>query len=234
MLGRGRLDGFCGDRLFGGGKLPAQLPVGQGADGVAAVVDGKEGIRVGRLEERGEALFRPAHVIALPLPVHKDDGGGLLRAVGLQRVAVEDVPFQDEAGGLLAPGPARAAAEFCIVGAGPEAQEVGAAGGDVIGEDVDAVEGGEGAEGLAAEAGGVVAAAGLGAGGGKFAAEDLDEEVAVAAGGLEEAGADVGALGGDEVAHVADEPIRGEDLPVVPHPFAGLDESLFRFVGLRH
>ena len=80
----------------------------------------------------------------------------------------------------------------------------------------------------------VVAAAGLGAGGAKFAAEDLDEEVAVAAGGFKEAGADVGALGGDEVAHVADEPIGGENLPVVPHTLAGLDQSLFRFLGLRH
>ena len=126
------------------------------------------------------------------------------------------------------------AAELGVVGGGPRAQEVGAAGGDVIGEDVDAVEGGEGAEGLAAEAGGVVAAAGQGTGGGELAAEDLDEEVAVAAGGLQEAGADVGALGGHQVAHVADEPIGGENLPVVPHTFAGLDQLLFRFFGLSH
>ena len=109
------------------------------------------------------------------------------------------------------------------MGGGPRAQEVGAAGGDVVGEDVDAVEGGEGAEGLAAETGGVRAAAGQGTGGGELAAEDLDEKVAVAAGGLQEAGADVGALGGHQGAHVADEPIGGEDLPVVPPHPAGLE-----------
>ena len=85
-----------------------------------------------------------------------------------------------------------------------------------------------------AEAGGVGAAAGQGTGGGEFAAEDLDQEVAIAAGGFTETGADVGALVSHQVAHVADEPIGGEDLPVVPHTFAGLDQSLFRFLGLRH
>ena len=120
------------------------------------------------------------------------------------------------------------------MGGGPRAQEVGAAGGDVVGEDVDAVEGGEGAKGLAAETGGVRAAAGQGTGGGELAAEDLDEEVAVAAGGFKEAGADIGALSGHQVTHIADEPIGGENLPVVPHTLAGLDESLFRFLGLRH
>lgn len=153
---------------------------------------------------------------------------------GIQRIAPHDVAAEHRACRTAIDSEAALQKDVRAKCLPPCAQEVGAAGGNVVGENVDAVEGGEGAESLAAEAGCICAAIGLGAGGGEFAAENLDQKVAIAAGRFKEAGADVSALGGHQVTHIANEPIGGEDLPMVSHTFAGLDDFLFRFFGLGH
>lgn len=57
--------------------------------------------------------------------------------------------------------------------------------------------------------------------GGEFTAEDFGEEVAVAAGGFEEAGIDALALVGYEVAHVVHQREGGKDVTVVHDSLAG-------------
>ena len=93
---------------------------------------------------------------------------------------------------------------------------------DVVVEELDAVEVGEAQEGVAFP--GDEGAAGVpGVEVGESSGEDLCEEVAVAAGGFEEAGVEAGAFLGDawEVEHVGDEVWRGEDLAVVDDALTG-------------
>ena len=61
--------------------------------------------------------------------------------------------------------------------------------------------------------------------GGKLSLEDGDEEVAAAAGGLEEAGVEALGFVGHELEHGLDEPGRGKDLPMVGDALLGLDEA---------
>ena len=103
----------------------------------------------------------------------------------------------------------------------------GAAGLGVVGEDVDAVAGADGDEALELPFG-------LGfevLQKGEFAAEDFDEEVAVAAGGLEEAAVEPERLVAHEVEHSVHLSWIGEHLAMVSHPLAALDLgfSLFLF-----
>lgn len=95
----------------------------------------------------------------------------------------------------------------------------GAAGLGVVGEDVDAVAGADGDEALELPFG-------LGfevLQKGEFAAEDFDEEVAVAAGGLEEAAVEPERLVAHEVEHGVHLSRIGEHLAMVSHPLAAFD-----------
>ena len=102
-----------------------------------------------------------------------------------------------------------------------------AAGLGVVGQDVDAVAGADGDEALELPFG-------LGfevLQKGEFAAEDFDEEVAVAAGGLEEAAVEPERLVAHKVEHSVHLAWISEHLAVVSHPLAAFDLgfSLFLF-----
>ncbi len=104
----------------------------------------------------------------------------------------------------------------------------GAAGLGVVGEDVDAVAGADGDEALELPFG-------LGfevLQKGEFAAEDFDEKVAVAAGGLEEAAVEPERLVAHEVEHSVHLARIGEHLAMVSHPLAAFD--LFCVFVVRH
>ncbi len=97
----------------------------------------------------------------------------------------------------------------------------GAAGLGVVGQDVNAVAGADGDEALELPFG-------LGFGvlqKGEFAAQDFDEEVAVAAGGLEEAAVEPERLVAHEVEHGVHLARIGEHLAMVSHPLAAFDLS---------
>jgi hypothetical protein len=59
----------------------------------------------------------------------------------------------------------------------------------------------------------------------EFEVQHAHEEVAAAAGGLEEAGVDALGFVGHELEHGLDEPGRGKDLPMVGDALLGLDEA---------
>ena len=102
----------------------------------------------------------------------------------------------------------------------------GAAGLGVVGEDVDAVAGADGDEALELPFG-------LGfevLQKGEFAAEDFDEEVAVAAGGLEKAAIEPERLVAHEVEHSVHLAWIGEHLAMVSHPLAAFDLGFRVFV----
>ena len=104
----------------------------------------------------------------------------------------------------------------------------GAAGLGVVGKDVDAVAGADGDEALELPFGrgfDVLQE-------GEFAAEDFDEEVAVAAGGLEEAAVEPERLIAHEVEHSVHLSWIGEHLAMVSHPLAAFD--LFCVFVVRH
>ena len=67
---------------------------------------------------------------------------------------------------------------------------------------------------------------------GEFAAEDFDEEVTVAAGGLEEAAVEPERLVAHQVKHGVHLPRIGEHLAMVSHPLAAFD--LFRVLVVEH
>ena len=95
----------------------------------------------------------------------------------------------------------------------------GAADLGVVGQDVDAVAGADGDEALELPFG-------LGfevLQKGEFAAEDFDEEVALSAGGLEEAAVEPERLVAHEVEHSVHLARIGEHLAMVSHPLAALD-----------
>ena len=99
----------------------------------------------------------------------------------------------------------------------------------VVGQDVDAVTGAHGNEALELPFG-------LGFDvlqKGEFAAHDLDEEVAVAAGGLEEAAVKPERLVAHEVEHGVHLARIGEHLAMVSHPLAAFDLG-FRVFVCRH
>ena len=116
----GRHDGWWRCEPLGGGEFSAKLPIGQRTNGIAAVTDGKEGVHIALLEHRGETLLGSSHDIVLPLPLHKDYGRGLLRAIRLQGVAMKDIPLQNKTCGLFAPGPSSPMTELGIVGIRPQ------------------------------------------------------------------------------------------------------------------
>ena len=95
----------------------------------------------------------------------------------------------------------------------------GAAGLGVVGQDVDAVAGADGDEALELPVGRGFEVLQEG----EFAAEDLDEEVAVAAGGLEEAAVEPERLVAHEVEHGVHLAGIGEHLAMVSHPLAAFD-----------
>ncbi len=102
----------------------------------------------------------------------------------------------------------------------------GAAGLGVVRQDVDAVAGADGDEALELPFG-------LGfevLQKGELAAEDLDEEVAVAAGGLEEAAVEPERLIAHEVEHGVHLARIGEHLAMVSHPLAAFDLGFMVFV----
>ena len=100
-----------------------------------------------------------------------------------------------------------------------------AARGDVVGQQVDAVEAADGQNRVTFP---FVAVAGVPfVDGEQFAPEHFGKEVAVAAGGFEKARVDAFALVGDEVEHVVDQARGGEDLTMV-------DDALTRFHGCNH
>ena len=95
----------------------------------------------------------------------------------------------------------------------------GAAGLGVVGKDVDAVAGADGDEALELPFS-------LGFGvlqNGEFAAQDFDEEVAVAAGGLKEAAVEPERLIAHEVEHGVHLTGIGKHLAMVSHPLAAFD-----------
>ena len=105
----------------------------------------------------------------------------------------------------------------------------GAAGYGIVGEDVDAVAGADGDEALELPVG-------LGFGvlqKGEFAAQDFDEEVAVAAGGLEESAVEPERLVAHKVEHSVHLAGIGEHLAMVSHPLAAFDLG-FRVFVCRH
>ena len=89
----------------------------------------------------------------------------------------------------------------------------------VVGQDVDAVAGADGDEALELPVGRGFEVLQEG----EFAAEDLDEEVAVAAGGLEEAAVEPERLVAHEVEHGVHLAGIGEHLAMVSHPLAAFD-----------
>lgn len=95
----------------------------------------------------------------------------------------------------------------------------GAAGFGIVGEDVDAVAGADGDEALELPVGRGFEVLQKG----EFAAEDLDEEVAVAAGGLEEAAVEPKRLVSHEVEHGVHLAWIGEHLAMVSHSLAAFD-----------
>ena len=95
----------------------------------------------------------------------------------------------------------------------------GAAGFGIVGEDVDAVAGADGDEALELPVGRGFEVLQKG----EFAAEDLDEEVAVAAGGLEEAAVEPERLVAHKVEHGVHLAGIGEHLAMVSHPLAAFD-----------
>jgi len=95
----------------------------------------------------------------------------------------------------------------------------GAAGLGVVGEDVDTVAGADGDEALELPVGRGFEILQKG----EFAAENLDEEVAVAAGGLEEAAVEPERLVAHEVEHSVHLAGIGEHLAMVSHPLAAFD-----------
>ena len=104
----------------------------------------------------------------------------------------------------------------------------GAAGLGVVGQDVDAVAGADGDEALELPFG-------LGFDvlqKGEFAAEDFDEEVAIAAGGLKEAAVEPERLVAHQVEHSVHLAGIGEHLAMVSHPLAAFD--LIRVFVCRH
>lgn len=105
----------------------------------------------------------------------------------------------------------------------------GAAGLGVVGEDVDAVAGADGDEALELPVGRGFEVLQEG----EFAAEDLDEEVAVAAGGLEEAAVEPERLVAHEVEHGVHLARIREHLAMVSHPLAAFDLG-FRVFVCRH
>ena len=95
----------------------------------------------------------------------------------------------------------------------------GAAGLGVVGQDVNAVAGADGDEALE-----LPFSLGFEAlQKGEFAAEDFDEEVAVAAGGLEESAVEPERLVAHEVEHSVHLARIGEHLAMVSHPLAAFD-----------
>ena len=102
----------------------------------------------------------------------------------------------------------------------------GAAGLGVVRQDVDAVAGADGDEALELPFG-------LGFGvlqKGEFAAEDFDEEVAVATGGLEESAVEPERLVAHEVEHSVHLARIGEHLAMVSHSLAAFDLGLLLFL----
>lgn len=95
----------------------------------------------------------------------------------------------------------------------------GAAGLGVVGEDVDAVAGADGDEALELPVGRGFEVLQKG----EFAAQDFDEEVAVAAGGLEEAAVEPERLVAHEVEHGVHLARIGEHLAMVSHSLAAFD-----------
>ena len=96
----------------------------------------------------------------------------------------------------------------------------------IVGQDVDAVAGADGDQTLELPVG-------LGfevLQKGEFAAEDFDEEVAVAAGGLEEAAVEPERLIAHEVEHGVHLARIGEHLAMVSHPLAAFDLGLLLFL----
>lgn len=105
----------------------------------------------------------------------------------------------------------------------------GAAGLGVVGQDVNAVAGADGDEALE-----LPFSLGFEAlQKGEFAAEDFDEEVAVAAGGLEEAAVEPERLIAHQVEHGVHLARIGEHLAMVSHPLAAFDLG-FRVFVVRH
>lgn len=105
----------------------------------------------------------------------------------------------------------------------------GAAGFGIVGEDVDAVAGADGDEALELPVGRGFEVLQKG----EFAAEDLDEEVAVAAGGLEEAAVEPERLVAHQVEHGIHLAWIGEHLAMVSHSLAAFDLFCV-FVCYRH
>lgn len=95
----------------------------------------------------------------------------------------------------------------------------GAAGFGIVGEDVDAVAGADGDEALELPVGRGFEVLQEG----EFAAEDLDKEVAVAAGGLEEAAVEPERLVAHEVEYSVHLARIGEHLAMVSHSLAAFD-----------
>lgn len=105
----------------------------------------------------------------------------------------------------------------------------GAAGFGIVGEDVDAVAGADGDEALELPVGRGFEVLQQG----EFAAEDFDEEVAVATGGLEEAAVEPERLVAHEVEHGVHLARIGEHLAMVSHPLAAFDLG-FRVLVVEH
>ncbi len=99
----------------------------------------------------------------------------------------------------------------------------------VVGQDVDAVAGADGDEALELPVGRGFDILQKG----EFAAEDFNEEVAVAAGGLEESAVEPERLVAHEVEHGVHLTGIGEHLAVVSHPLAALDLG-FRVLVVEH
>lgn len=147
----------------------------------------------------------------------------LVHALVGEGIAVDDILGQDISGGLdaavLAPG-----AEEGPVLLREAVQEAFPAGGGIIGQDFDAVDAGDSPDGivLVLELG-VLSGFDAGDANGEFAPENLDEEVAVAAGGFQETGVNPFRLRLHKVEHRVHFAGIREYLAVSRHPLLGLD-----------
>jgi len=170
------------------------------------------------LRESVQAEVAPLELaFAEVAPLGEDDGLAVVGAHG-EGVAMDEILREDVVGGAV---DVIRFVDAEVIGEG--LKHVCAALGDVVREQLDSVGAHNRQQGVVAALKVGFAVSGLD--GGQFAAQDGDEEVSASAGGLKETGVDALGLALDEVEHVFDEPVRGEDLSVVCDAPFGLDEA---------
>ena len=170
------------------------------------------------LRENVEAEVAPLELaLAEVAPLGKGDRLAVVRA-HRQRVAVHEVLRQHVGRGAIQ---LVRLIEIQIVG--EDLQHVRAALGDVVRQQLDAVDAHQREQRVVPPL--EVGLAELEFDGGELALQDRDEEVAAPARRLQEAGVDALGLALHEVEHRLDQPRRSEHLPVVGDAFLGFDQA---------